>query len=70
MGESEPYAVALVDLEEGARLMSNIVGCEPDKAGVGMAVKVTWEALEDGRYLPLFEPSAASHLVDSNEEES
>ncbi|MCY3616866.1 MAG: Zn-ribbon domain-containing OB-fold protein [Acidimicrobiaceae bacterium] len=56
-----PYVVALVDLTEGARLMTNIVGCDPDDIGVGMGVQVTWELLADGRHLPLFEPSTGSH---------
>ncbi|HMK62411.1 MAG TPA: Zn-ribbon domain-containing OB-fold protein, partial [Acidimicrobiales bacterium] len=34
-----PYVVALVDLEEGPRLMTNVVGCDPDDVQVGMAVQ-------------------------------
>lgn len=52
-----PYAVALVDLAEGVRIMSNVVGCEPDDVEVGMAVRVTWHDLSDGRKLPLFRPA-------------
>lgn len=52
----KPYVVALVELDEGVRLMGNIVGCPPEKTEVGMPVSVTWEALSDGRHLPLFEP--------------
>jgi uncharacterized protein len=52
----EPYAVALVDLTEGVRMLTNVVGCPPDDVRVGMPVRVTWEALDDGRHLPLFEP--------------
>ncbi len=55
MGETEHYAVVLVDLDEGARLMANLVGCEPGEVHVGAPVQVTWEPLEDGRQLPLFE---------------
>lgn len=57
MADRVPYVVALVDLEEGARMMSNIVGCEPGAVRVGMPVTITWEELSDGRNLPLFEPS-------------
>ena len=56
MADRVPYAVALVDLEEGVRLMSNVVGCAAADVHAGMAVQVTWEALEDGRHLPQFEP--------------
>jgi len=55
----EPYVVALVELAEEVRLMSNIVGCRPSAVSVGMAVQVTWEPLGDGRQLPLFEPATA-----------
>ena len=57
LGGGGPYVVALVDLEEGIRVMSNVVGCQPDKVEVGMPVRVTWEELSDGRRLPLFEPA-------------
>jgi uncharacterized protein len=56
MGEEQPYVVALVDLDEGARFMTNIVGCAPEDVRIGMAVRVSWEVLEDGRNLPLFAP--------------
>ncbi len=52
----EPYCVALVDLEEGVRMLTNVVGCPPDEVHCGMPVAVTWEPLSDGRRLPLFEP--------------
>ena len=52
----EPFVVALVELEEGVRLMTNVVGCAPHAVTVGMPVRVTWEELSDGRNLPLFEP--------------
>ena len=53
----EPYVVALVELDEGVRIMTNIVGCAPTDVRVGMRVRVSWEALSDGRNLPLFEPA-------------
>lgn len=55
-GEDAPFAVALVQLAEGPRLMTNVVGCPAADVTIGMAVSVTWEELEDGRCLPLFEP--------------
>ena len=55
----EPYAVALIDLEEGARFMSNIVGVDDLYAvKVGTPVQVAWEQLDDGRHLPQFQPTA------------
>jgi uncharacterized OB-fold protein len=53
-----PYAVALVDLDEGVRVMSNVVGVEASEVKVGMDVAVTWEPMSDGRNLPLFAPDA------------
>jgi uncharacterized OB-fold protein len=56
MAARVPYAVALVDLDDGIRMMSNVVGCDPHFVTIGMAVAVTWESMTDGRNLPLFEP--------------
>jgi uncharacterized protein len=50
--ERVPYAVVLVDLAEGARMMSNVFGSPP---AVGDAVSVAWLPLDDGRHLPIFE---------------
>jgi hypothetical protein len=66
-GEELPYAIALVDLDEGARFMTNVVGCNPADVEIGMTVRVTWEALEDGRNLPLFEPAAAGSVAQAKE---
>jgi uncharacterized protein len=64
MAGREPYAVALVELDEGIRMMSNITGIDPFAVEVGMTVRVTWEQLSDGRHLPLFEPSADEPSAD------
>jgi uncharacterized OB-fold protein len=53
-----PYTVALVDLAEGVRIMSNVVGCPPETVRVGMDVRVAWHPLSDGRHLPQFEPAS------------
>ncbi len=52
-----PYVVALVDLPEGVRVMSNVVECAPTDVEVGMHVVLTWEVLSDGRHLPAFRPA-------------
>lgn len=56
MHRGTPYAVILVDLDEGVRLMSGTSGVDPLDVHVGMRVRLTWEALSDGRHLWLFEP--------------
>lgn len=55
MRDRAPYPVALVELAEGPRIMTNIVNCDPYDVTVGAAVTLTWEPLSDGRNLPLFE---------------
>lgn len=54
MAAMAPYAVALVDLAEGVRLLSNIVGGPAEEVAVGDQVTIAWEPLSDGRHLPLF----------------
>jgi hypothetical protein len=60
-----PYCIALVDLEEGVRMMTNVVGCPPDDVHSGMAVTVTWEPLSDGRQLALFRPAEWSRPAEA-----
>jgi uncharacterized OB-fold protein len=42
-----PYVVALVELDEGPRLISNIVGCAPEDVAVDMPVQLRFEAAGD-----------------------
>lgn len=58
MASMAPYAIALIDLDEGVRMLSNVVGCPAEGVVVGMRVEATWEPLCDGRQLPLFMPSS------------
>jgi len=53
-----PFVVSLIDLEEGVRMLSNVIGCEATDVHEGMSVKITWEKLSDGRFLPQFEPAS------------
>ena len=55
MADKAPYAVVLVDLDDGVRVMSNAVGIDADDVTVGMRVALTWEPLTDGRNIWLFE---------------
>lgn len=52
-----PYVVALVDLDEGPRLMTNIVGCDPGAVRIGLPVRVRFEPVSDEAWLPCFEPA-------------
>jgi len=49
-----PYVVASVELEEGPRLLTNIVGCRPDEVRCDMPVEVTWEDINEELSLPKF----------------
>ena len=50
-----PYIIVTVELDEGVRMMSNLVNCEPDDVRVGMRVRVTWTPTGDYQF-PVFEP--------------
>jgi uncharacterized protein len=52
--ELAPYAVALVELEEGVRMMGHLAG-DPDRVAVGMPVVVRVGEVEEGMWLPGFE---------------
>jgi len=52
----EDYIVALVDLEEGTRIVSNLCDIAPADATIGMPVEVFFETFDDGVVLPLFRP--------------
>ncbi len=52
-----PYTVALVELEEGVRMMSNIVEIEPQEVRVGMAVEVVFDDVGPAIALPKFRPA-------------
>ena len=54
MAGRAPYVVALIDLPEGVRMLSSIVGDGALDAAVGDPVAIAWEPLVDGRLLPVF----------------
>ena len=49
-----PYSVVLVELEEGMRIVSNMVGVKPEEIEIGMPVKVTFDKITEGLTLPKF----------------
>jgi uncharacterized OB-fold protein len=49
-----PYVIALIDLVEGPRMMSQIVDTEPEALAVGQSVSVAFEAWSDDIKLPVF----------------
>ena len=55
-----PYVIALVRLEEGPTLMSNIVGCDVDRVSVGLAVEVVFEDWSAEISVPKFRPAGSA----------
>jgi len=49
-----PYVIALVDLAEGPRMMSQIIDVEPEALAVGLAVSVDFAAWSEDITLPVF----------------
>ena len=59
--EQLPYVAAIVDLEEGPRLMTRLIGIDPTDASdftIGMAVTVDFEAISDEVSAPVFRPAS------------
>ena len=54
--QDAPYNLALVQLEEGVRMMSNIVECANEDLRIGMPVEVTLDRVTEGVTLPKFKP--------------
>ena len=51
-----PYVVVLIDLAEGVRMMSSLVGAEAESVSIGAAVQVEFEDWGQGYRLPVFRP--------------
>ena len=53
--DAAPYVLAYVELEEGPRLQSNIIGVDPEAVHIGQAVHVVFE--------PVHDPATPDHPV-------
>jgi len=51
-----PYVLAVVELEEGPRMLTNLANVAPEKVAIGMPVEVAFAALDGTTQLPLFQP--------------
>ena len=51
-----PYVVALIQLDEGPKMMSNVVQCDPETLVVGSPVQVVFEDWSDEISVPQFRP--------------
>jgi len=57
-----PYVLALIDLDEGPRMVTNIVGVDALLAKIGDRVEVTFEDRGDGAMLPQFKRAVMSKV--------
>jgi uncharacterized protein len=55
--EDLPFVLALVDLEEGVRMMTNIVGCPPEEVAIGMDIEVVFDHVTEDIALPKWKPA-------------
>jgi hypothetical protein len=59
-----PYVVAIVELDEGPRVVTGITGCAPPDVRAGMRVRVCFEPVTDDVSLPYFYPRGDDPPVD------
>lgn len=52
-----PYAPAIVELDEGPRVIAAVVGCEPEALSEGMALQVEFHPVDEQITLPFFRPA-------------
>jgi hypothetical protein len=55
-----PVIAALVDLDEGIRVVSNLVDVDPGAVRIGMPVEVGFAATADGMKVPVFRPAGVN----------
>ena len=58
-GFTPPYSIAVVELDEGPRMMTNIIDCPqtPEALQLDMPVEVTFTPLSDSISLPQWKPA-------------
>jgi len=55
--EDLPYNIAIIELDEGVRMMSNIVDCADEDLKIGMPVEVVFDDVTPDITLPRFKPA-------------
>jgi len=56
--DQTPFVLAIVELAEGPRMMTNIVDCDPETVTIGMPVTVAFDDVTEDVTLPKFRPKA------------
>ena len=52
-----PYVIALVELEEGPTMMTNVIGCSPESLKIGMSLEVVFDDWPEGVTVSKFRPA-------------
>jgi uncharacterized protein len=68
--DAVPYPIALVDLEEGPRVMANILGADPDEPRIGRSVTLDWVALDEGLAMPAFRLATEEPVAEPTTEDA
>lgn len=55
--EETPVVGCIATLEEGVRIATLLVDCDPETLEIGMALTVSFDETPDGRAVPVFEPA-------------
>jgi uncharacterized protein len=51
-----PYVLAIIELDEGVRMHTNVIGIDPKEVEIGMRVEVAWDDVTPEISLPKFRP--------------
>ena len=57
-----PYNVAIIELDEGWHMLTNIIGCAPADVAIGMRVVVQFVPVSDTITLPMFVPDRGARV--------
>jgi uncharacterized OB-fold protein/acyl dehydratase len=58
-GQRSPFVVALVELEEGVRMVGDLLGCSREDVRIGMPVELSFQRMDDELTLPQWRPAGA-----------
>jgi len=61
--EHIPFVLAYVELEEGPRVLTNVVGCDPETVAIGMPVVAVFDDAGDGTAILRFQPAEAPERI-------
>jgi len=64
--EQVPYVAAVVDLDEGPRVVTRIVGCAPADLRIGMSVEAVFADLDEDTTIVQFQPTTSRTLKETS----